>query len=123
MKSMKLIKNLKIKIIHYHRKPERTFKIREKYFPICICCAAIYVGTIFTISFHYFITIEYNTIIFLISLCPIILMDADVASQISKCREGHNSIRFIIGFIGGVGYSLMLLMIFLSVQKILVKVL
>ena len=123
MKNIKLIKNHKIKFIHCHRKPDRTFKIRGNYFPICIRCTGIYVGTIFAFLFHYFVKMEYNLNIFLISLCLMIPMITDVATQVSKWRDGRNSIRFVTGLIGGVGYGIIILMLFLSIQKNLVGLL
>ena len=38
-----------------HRKPERTFKIRNHYFPVCSRCMGFYIG-----AFSYFIYVYYN---------------------------------------------------------------
>ena len=57
-------KNLS-KVFICHRLPERTFKIRNHYFPVCSRCTGIYIGAFSYYIFVYFVYVQYNIAVIL----------------------------------------------------------
>ena len=56
------------KVFICHRLPERTFKIRNHYFPVCSRCAGIYIGAFSYYIFVYFVYVQYNIVVILAAL-------------------------------------------------------
>jgi uncharacterized membrane protein len=48
-----------------HRLPERTFKIREHYFPVCSRCTGIYLGGFSYFIYVYFYYVDYSYLLLL----------------------------------------------------------
>jgi len=99
-----------------HRKPERTLKYKGKYFPVCSRCTGFYLGilisfTIIFISLKYFHEID----LFVLGSILLIPMFLDGTTQLFEIRESNNVLRFITGFIGGVGITLLIFKILLKI--------
>ncbi|MCL2687906.1 MAG: DUF2085 domain-containing protein [Methanobrevibacter sp.] len=86
-----------------HRIPERTFKIKEWYFPVCARCTGIYISGISFIIYAFFSTINLNIITILLAIALLIPMLLDGTSQLLGMRKSNNKIRFITGFLAGFG--------------------
>lgn len=81
-----------------HQKPERSFIIKGRQFPVCARCAGVYAGGIIA-----FITFRLMTPpIWLVAVfCAV--MFSDWLIQFLKIRESTNLRRFITGFFCGYG--------------------
>lgn len=91
-----------------HRLPERTFKIRGHYFPVCSRCTGAYTGMFAYFGYVYFVYVHYNLAIILIGFIIIIPMAIDGITQILNLRVSNNSLRFFTGLIGGIGLGILL---------------
>lgn len=91
-----------------HRKPERTFKIREHYFPVCSRCTGFYIGAFSYFIYVYFNFVEYTTQLIFIAFLMIIPTFIDGTTQLSGFRESNNLIRFCTGLIGGIGLAILI---------------
>jgi len=99
-----------------HRKPERTFKYKDKYFPVCARCTGFYLGIL--ISFPIiFISLKYLSGIdlFILGVLLLIPMFIDGITQFFEIRESNNILRFITGLIGGLGITILIFKILLNV--------
>lgn len=94
-----------------HRKPERSFFIRGRQFPVCARCTGFYAGLIAYLVVRHFYTHSYDLNTLLMSVILMIPAAADGVTQYFSGRESTNGLRFITGFIGGVG-----LIIFLKIM-------
>lgn len=78
-----------------HRKPERSFKYKNNYFPVCSRCTSYYLGMIVPIPSYFFFLKYLNESYWiyygLILLMPIIL---DGGTQFLKYRESNNILIF-----------------------------
>ena len=90
-----------------HRKPERTFKIREHYFPVCSRCTGFYIGAFFYFTYVYFNFVEYTLPLIIIAFLMIIPTFIDGSTQLIGVRESNNLLRFCTGLIGGVGLAIL----------------
>ena len=90
-----------------HRKPERTFKLRGHYFPVCSRCTGAYMGAFSYFIFVYFAYVPYNIIMILTGISMIIPMFSDGITQLFDFRESNNTLRFTTGLIGGIGLGIL----------------
>jgi len=90
-----------------HRKPERTFKIKNHYFPVCSRCTGFYVGAFSYFIYVYFNFVEYTLSLIFIAILMIIPAFIDGTTQLSGIRESNNILRFITGLIGGIGLAIL----------------
>jgi len=104
-------KNLR-KIYICHRKPERSFKIRNYYFPVCARCTGIYLGIFSFFIFNYFFNVQYDTILVLAAIIMMIPTFLDGLTQFFNFRESNNTLRFITGLIAGIGIGILIIYFF-----------
>ncbi|MGZ7109188.1 MAG: DUF2085 domain-containing protein [Methanobacterium sp.] len=90
-----------------HRIPERTFKIKNHYFPVCARCTGAYIGLFSYFTFVYFVFIQYTLPVILLGTLMIVPMALDGVTQFMDLRESKNSLRFFTGLIGGIGLGIM----------------
>ena len=97
---------MKLKLVFCHRLPERTFKIGNRYFPVCSRCTGLYIGLFTTIILLFYI--EFHPI--LIFIGPLMLLPTLLDGFLQYCgiRMSTNLIRFITGVIGGIGLAIMI---------------
>ena len=95
------------KVFICHRIPERTFKIRNYYFPVCSRCTGIYIGAISYYTFVYFVYVQYNIALILTALLMILPMFSDGLTQFLGFRESNNTFRFFTGLIAGIGLGIL----------------
>lgn len=98
-----------IRFIFCHRRPDRTFRFKDKYFPVCARCTGIYIGTSFIFILHYFINLVYNLNLLFLSIILMFPTAIDGTTQLLKWRESCNWIRLVTGLLFGVGYGLILI--------------
>ncbi|MEN4005892.1 MAG: DUF2085 domain-containing protein [Methanobacteriaceae archaeon] len=91
-----------------HRLPERTFKIKNHYFPVCSRCTGFYIGAFSYFGFVYFVYVQYN--IAMISLAILMILPAfyDGITQFFGFRESNNTLRIITGLFGGIGLGILI---------------
>ena len=102
-----------------HRIPERSFFIRGHQFPVCARCTGFYSGLIAYIIANRFYPHEYNMEMLAISMILMIPVAVDGLTQYFGPRESTNNLRFITGFIGGVGLIIFLKIIIRWVLSVL----
>ncbi|MGB9979239.1 DUF2085 domain-containing protein [Methanobacterium sp.] len=99
-------KNLS-KVFICHRLPERTFKVGNRYFPVCSRCTGMYIGAFSYYIFVYFVYVQYNTTIILAAVLMILPTFSDGLTQFFGFRESNNVLRFFTGLIAGVGLGIL----------------
>lgn len=91
-------------IVGCHQRPDRSFFIYGKQFPVCARCTGVFIGEVVAIfSFRVF---SLPTVI-LFSFCALMLFDWLI--QYLKIRESTNVRRFITGTLCGFGYLTLIL--------------
>jgi len=110
-----LDKNL-FKVFICHRLPERTFKIRDHYFPVCSRCTGIYIGAFSYYTFVYFVYVQYNIAVILAAVLMVLPTFSDGLTQLFGFRESNNTLRFSTGLIAGIGLGIL----FKSIKWILI---
>ena len=95
------------KVFICHRLPERTFKIRNHYFPVCSRCTGIYIGAFSYYILVYFIYVQYNITVILAAILIIIPTFSDGLTQFFGFRESSNALRFSTGLIAGIGLGIL----------------
>jgi len=90
-----------------HRIPERTFKLKERYFPLCARCTGIWISGISFLLFVAFFPITYDigklTLLAIVLILPMII---DGTTQLFGMRNSNNIIRFCTGLLGGISLGI-----------------
>lgn len=103
-----------------HRKPERSFKYKDKYFPVCARCTGFYLGILVSFPIVFFLLKYLQGIdLFILGITLLIPMFLDGITQFYKFRESNNILRLITGLIGGFGVTLLIFKIFLNLSYLL----
>ena len=108
LKKIKLCENMDITKYLCHRMPERSFFIRGHQFPVCARCTGFYTGLIVYLIINFFYKHNYDTNMLIMSMILMIPVAADGLTQYFGPRESTNNLRFITGFIGGIGLIIFL---------------
>ncbi|MBI4813709.1 MAG: DUF2085 domain-containing protein [Methanobacterium sp.] len=90
-----------------HRIPQRTFKIRGKYFPVCARCTGFYIGAFSYFIGAYFVYVEYTLYLIFMAFLMIIPAFLDGFTQLLGSRESDNKLRLLTGLVGGVGLAIL----------------
>lgn len=91
-----------------HRIPERSFFINGHQFPVCARCTGFYTGLIAYLILNFFFKHSYDLNMVIISMILMIPVVIDGMTQYFGPRESTNTLRFITGFVGGVGLIIFL---------------
>lgn len=91
-----------------HRIPERSFFIKGHQFPVCARCTGFYTGLFVYLIWNYFNGQNYDIYTLIISIILMIPTTIDGLTQYFGPRESTNNLRFITGFIGGIGLIIFL---------------
>ena len=102
-----------------HRIPERSFFIKGHQFPVCARCTGFYTGLLVYLIFNYFYKHPYSLSALIISMILMIPVAIDGLTQYFGPRESNNTLRFITGFIGGIGLIIFLKIIIWSALNVL----
>lgn len=86
-----------------HRRPDRSFFIRGHQFPVCSRCTGIYLSIFIYVIYAYYIPIHYTLYHVIIAILLIIPCAIDGTTQLFYIRESNNTLRFITGFLAGIG--------------------
>ena len=90
-----------------HRLPDRTFKIKNRYFPVCARCTGLYIGAFSYFIYVYFFYVDYTPTLIMIAFLMIIPTFLDGLTQFFGLRESNNILRLFTGLIGGVGLAIL----------------
>jgi uncharacterized membrane protein len=102
-----------------HRKPERSFFIRGHQFPVCARCTGFYAGLAVYLIWSCFNSLTYDINTLIISIILMVPVSIDGFTQYFGSRESTNPIRFITGFIGGIGLIVFLKIVIRGVFNVL----
>ena len=102
-----------------HRIPERSFFIKGHQFPVCARCTGFYTGLIVFLIWNYVYPINYDINTLIISIVLMIPVTCDGLTQYFGPRESTNNLRFITGFIGGIGLIIFLKIIIRGILNVL----
>lgn len=91
-----------------HRKPERTIKIKGRYFPVCSRCTGFYIGAFSYFIYVYFFHVQYTSFLIFLAFLMIIPSLGDGFTQFIGKRESNNILRFSSGIIGGMGLGILI---------------
>ncbi|MGL6298553.1 MAG: DUF2085 domain-containing protein [Methanobacteriaceae archaeon] len=91
-----------------HRKPERTFKIKNTYFPVCARCTGFYIAAISYFGYVYYFYVDYNIQLILLAILMLTPAAIDGLTQFYTSRESNNVLRFFTGILGGIGLGIIL---------------
>lgn len=91
-----------------HRMPERTFKIKGTYFPVCARCTGFYIGTFSYFLYVYYFYVDYTLSTILLAVLMLIPTFIDGITQFFNLRESNNILRFFTGLLGGVGLAILI---------------
>lgn len=91
-----------------HRKPERSFFIKNHQFPVCARCTGFYISVFLYFIYVYFFYVEYTW--FLITVAVLLLVPAfiDGVTQLLGYRESNNILRLVTGLLGGLGLGILI---------------
>lgn len=89
-----------------HRLPDRTFKIRGHYFPVCARCTGFYLAAFSYFIFAYFFYVQYTVPLIFFAFIMLIPAVLDGSTQLFKLRESNNILRLFTGLIGGIGLAI-----------------
>ena len=102
-----------------HRKPERSFFYKNHQFPVCARCTGFYSALAVYMILNIFIKHTYDFKIIILSASLMIPAAVDGISQYWGPRESTNNIRFITGFLGGIGLIIFLKTIIFNMLKLI----
>jgi len=108
MKHISNNSNFKLSRLICHRIPERSFKIKGKYFPVCARCTGFYLAAFSYFIYVYFVYIEYTFHLIFMAFLMIIPSFLDGFTQFIGTRESKNTLRLITGLSGGLGLAIIL---------------
>lgn len=104
-----------------HRKPERSFFIKGHQFPVCARCTGFYTGLIVFLVWNRFYIHNYDINTLIISMILMTPVAIDGLTQYFGPRESTNTLRFITGFIGGIGLIIFLRIIIRGILNVLLQ--
>lgn len=102
-----------------HRIPERSFFIKGHQFPVCARCTGFYAGLAVYLIINFFYRHPYNMTVLIISMLLMVPVAIDGFTQYFGPRESTNPLRFVTGFIGGIGLIIFLKILLWSVLNVL----
>ena len=112
---------MNIQNIICHRKPERSFFIKGHQFPVCARCTGFYTGLIVFLVWNRFYIHNYDINTLIISMILMTPVAIDGLTQYFGPRESTNTLRFITGFIGGIGLIIFLRIIIRGILNVLLQ--
>ncbi|MDI3550620.1 MAG: hypothetical protein PWQ15_1723 [Methanobacterium sp.] len=92
-----------------HRLPERTFRFKGHYFPVCSRCTGMYLGMLLFFIFNYFNPLYFSFTLTLLGFLMILPTAIDGLTQLFGLRESNNYLRFFSGLIGGIGLLILVI--------------
>ena len=104
-----------------HRKPERRFFIKGHQFPVCARCTGFYTGLVVFLIYNFFYKTGYSLNLLIISIILLIPAAIDGFTQFLGLRESNNTLRFITGFIGGIGLIIFLKIVIRWLLEIIIS--
>lgn len=86
-----------------HRNPNRSFFIKGHQFPVCIRCTGCYLVISLYLIYTYYFYVDYTIYLIITAILLLIPMAIDGTTQLLTNRISNNTLRFITGFLGGLG--------------------
>ncbi len=97
-----------------HRRPERSFFIKGHQFPVCARCTGLYIAVVLYVIYAYFVPVTYTLPVLILAILMVIPMAVDGLTQLFDLRLSNNTLRFVTGFLGGLGLVIVLKIIRLT---------
>jgi len=91
-----------------HQIPERTFKIKDHYFPVCARCTGFYISMFSYGILSLIIPFTYTLNSMIIGFLLLIPTGVDGTTQLLELRKSNNKLRLITGLLGGIGLMIIL---------------
>lgn len=91
-----------------HRKPERSFFIKEHQFPVCSRCTGFYISLIIYFTYTYYFFVDYNSFLLIFAVLLLVPSAIDGTTQFLEFRESNNVLRFLTGILGGLGLGILI---------------
>lgn len=91
-----------------HRKPERSFFIKNYQFPVCARCTGFYISLIVYFLYAYYFFVDYNLFLIISAILLLVPAAIDGITQLFEYRESNNTLRFITGILGGLGLGILI---------------
>ena len=102
-----------------HQKPERSFFIKGHQFPVCARCTGFYSGLVVYLVYSLFYSHPYSLNMLILSMILMIPVAVDGVTQYFGPRESTNTLRFVTGFIGGIGLIIFLKIVFTFILNLI----
>lgn len=112
-----LLDVISLKFIPCHRKPERSFIIKGRQFPLCVRCMSILCGYLAVIPF-YFMSFTFPFVLALLFNIPMIV---DGFTQSKGWRISHNWLRAATGLASGIGQAMFIITAANDIASFMVK--
>ena len=91
-----------------HRLPDRTFKVKDWYFPVCARCTGFYIAAFSYFIYVYFFYVDYTLTLIILAFLMITPTIIDGLTQLYGFRVSNNILRLFTGLIGGVGLAILM---------------
>ena len=94
-----------MKVFKYicHQRPDRSFFVRGHQFPLCSRCTGFVVGSVLYVVYSLLCPVFYSYGLLVVGVVSQIPYIVDGTTQFLGLRESNNVLRFVTGFVGGVG--------------------
>lgn len=99
--------NMNISSLICHRKPERSFHVRDHQFPVCARCTGIYISVMLYFIYAFFNYINYSQELIILAAILMIPAGIDGLTQSFEYRESNNTLRLITGLCMGLGLAIL----------------
>lgn len=91
-----------------HRKPERSFFIRNHQFPVCARCTGFYISVFLYFIYVYFFYVDYTPFLIMVAIFLLLPAFIDGSTQLLGYRESNNILRLVTGLMGGLGLGILI---------------
>lgn len=91
-----------------HRKPERSFFIKNHQFPVCARCTGFYISVFLYFTYVYFFYVDYTPFLIILAILLLVPAFIDGLTQLLDYRESNNILRLITGLLGGLGLGILI---------------
>lgn len=91
-----------------HRKPERSFFIKQYQFPVCSRCTGFYISLVIYFTYTYYNYVNYNIELLFLAILLLLPSYIDGLTQFKGLRTSNNTLRLITGLLGGLGLAIII---------------
>lgn len=110
---------MKARKLFCHGRDDRSFHFRNHKFPICARCTGIYLSAFLYLFYGYVVAINYTMMHVYVACILIIPCAVDGFTQLFQWRESNNTLRFVTGFMAGIGMMMLIRIVTLVSQTLI----